>query len=187
MITRHSSRENFLDESFLNQKLQNAQGYDRIAGYFRSSIFEVAGETLDSVTGCIRVICNSDLDALDVRTAKAAQEAMRKSWCAGQPELLSDVNRERFHKLYDYLISGKLQEAQRKIRSIPKRHPFDERYSQVTNIDWDSCSKVLDAGGRRKLLMGDWLVRESIFCDLLPTPYLALVVFLCDSCKAIKN
>jgi superfamily II DNA or RNA helicase len=109
MITRHSSRESSLDESFLNQKLQNAQAYDRIAGYFRSSIFEVAGETLDSVTGCIRVICNSDLDALDVRTAKAAQEAMRKSWCAGQPELLPDVNRKRFHKLYDYLISGKLQ------------------------------------------------------------------------------
>jgi superfamily II DNA or RNA helicase len=109
MITRHSSRESSLDESFLNQKLQNAQAYDRIAGYFRSSIFEVAGETLDSVTGCIRVICNSDLDALDVRTAKAAQEAMRKSWCAGQPELLPDVNLKRFHKLYDYLISGKLQ------------------------------------------------------------------------------
>jgi len=49
MITRHSSRENPLDESFLNQKLQNAQAYDRIAGYFRSSIFEVAGEALESV------------------------------------------------------------------------------------------------------------------------------------------
>ena len=109
MITRHSSRENPLDESFLNQKLQNAQCYDRIAGYFRSSIFEVAGEALESVSGCIRVICNSDLDPLDVSTAKAAQQAMRKSWCAGQPELLPEANRERFRKLYDYLISGKLQ------------------------------------------------------------------------------
>ena len=34
MIPRHSSRETPLDESFLNQKLQNAQAYDRIAGYF---------------------------------------------------------------------------------------------------------------------------------------------------------
>jgi len=51
---------------------------------------------------------------------------------------------------------GDEQEAQRKIRSIPKRHPFDERYSQVANIDWDSCSKVLDAGDRRKMLMGGW-------------------------------
>jgi hypothetical protein len=109
MISRHSSRENPLDESFLNQKLQHAQCYDRIAGYFRSSIFEVAGEALDSVSGCIRVICNSDLDPLDVSTAKAAQQALRKSWCAGQPELLPEANRERFRKLYAYLISGKLQ------------------------------------------------------------------------------
>jgi superfamily II DNA or RNA helicase len=109
MITRHSSRKNPLDSSFLNQKLQNAQAYDRIAGYFRSSIFEVAGEALSSVSGCIRVICNSDLDPLDVSTAKAAQQAMRKSWCAGQPELLPEANRERFRQLYEYLSSGKLQ------------------------------------------------------------------------------
>ena len=51
---------------------------------------------------------------------------------------------------------GDEQEAQRKIRSIPKRHPFDERYSQVANIDWDSCSKVLDAEDKRKLLAGGW-------------------------------
>ena len=109
MITRHSSRETPLDESFLNQTLKNAQAYDRIAGYFRSSIFEVAGEALNSVSGCIRVICNSDLDPVDVCTAKAAQQAMRKSWCAGEPELLPKANRKRFRLLYDYLSSGKLQ------------------------------------------------------------------------------
>ena len=109
MINRYSSRQNPLNESFLNQRLHNAQSYDRIAGYFRSSIFEVAGEALDSISGTIRVICNSDLNPLDVETAKSAQQAMRKSWCAGQPELLPDVNRARFHKLYDYLVSGKLQ------------------------------------------------------------------------------
>jgi hypothetical protein len=26
----------------------------------------------------------------------------------------------------------------------------------VTNIDWDSCSKVLDAEDRRKMLLGGW-------------------------------
>ena len=109
MITRYSSRQTPLDGSFLNKRLHNAQSYDRIAGYFRSSIFEVAGEALDSVKGCIRVICNSDLNPLDVSTAKAAQQAMRKSWCAGEPELLPESNKERFRKLYDYLIVGKLQ------------------------------------------------------------------------------
>jgi hypothetical protein len=77
MITRYSSRQTPLESSFLNQKLQNAKSYDRIAGYFRSSIFEVAGEALDSVSGKIRVICNSDLDAINVSTAKAAQQALR--------------------------------------------------------------------------------------------------------------
>lgn len=43
-------------------------------------------------------------------------------------------------------------EAQRKIRSIPKCHPFDKRYSQVANIDGNSCSKELDVEDRRKIL-----------------------------------
>ena len=51
---------------------------------------------------------------------------------------------------------GNQKEAERKIRSIPKRHPFDERYSQVVNINWDTCSVVLDADDRRKILSGSW-------------------------------
>jgi len=75
-------------------------------------------------------------------------------------ERLEDIF-ELFGQVPDILEDAKVdialgdeQEAQRKIRSISKRHPFDERYSQVTNIDWDSCSKVLDAGDRRKMLSG---------------------------------
>ncbi len=44
MIQRHSSRRNRLDRAVLNQRLDGAVAYDRIAGYFRSSLFEVAGE-----------------------------------------------------------------------------------------------------------------------------------------------
>ena len=50
-INRFSSRQTPLDQSFLNQKLKGAQKYDRIAGYFRSSILEVAGEALESIIG----------------------------------------------------------------------------------------------------------------------------------------
>jgi hypothetical protein len=43
-IRRFSSRRERLDHVFLAEKLKNAKSYDRIAGYFRSSIFElVAG------------------------------------------------------------------------------------------------------------------------------------------------
>jgi hypothetical protein len=62
MLQRHSSRRNRLDQSVLTQRLAGAVSYDRIAGYFRSSLFEVAGEVLASVTGPVRIICNSDLD-----------------------------------------------------------------------------------------------------------------------------
>jgi len=46
-MQRHSSRRNRLDHAVLNQRLDGAVSYDRIAGYFRSSLFEVAGEAID--------------------------------------------------------------------------------------------------------------------------------------------
>ena len=60
MLTRHSSRRNRLDHAVLNQRLAGAVSYDRITGYFRSSLFEVAGDALAGVSGPIRIICNSD-------------------------------------------------------------------------------------------------------------------------------
>lgn len=86
MLTRHSSRRNRLDRAVLNQRLDGAISYDRIAGYFRSSLFEVAGEALAKVDGPIRIVCNSDLDPQDVVTAASAQAALRRSWCSGRPE-----------------------------------------------------------------------------------------------------
>ena len=71
MIRRFSSRRQKLDHSFLTPRLLDAKVYPRIAGYFSSSILEVAGEALETVSGPIRVICNSDLDACDVETGMA--------------------------------------------------------------------------------------------------------------------
>jgi len=71
MIHRHSSRRTRLNHAVLNQGLDGAASYDRIAGYFRSSLFEVAGESLMKVTGKVRIICNSDLDPQDLETAAA--------------------------------------------------------------------------------------------------------------------
>ena len=86
MLQRYSSRRSRLDHAVLNQRLEGAISYDRIAGYFRSSLFEVAGEAITKVIGPVRVICNSDLDPQDVVTAAAAQAALRRSWCSGKPE-----------------------------------------------------------------------------------------------------
>ena len=67
--------------SFLPPRLFGALAYDRIAGYFSSSILEVGGETLESVKGPIRLICNSALEPQDIVTAQAAQSALRREWC----------------------------------------------------------------------------------------------------------
>ena len=88
--------------------------YDRIAGYFSSSILEVAGEALQTVGGKIRVVCNSGLLPADVEVAKAAQAAMRREWCGFRPEALGEAARPRFKRLYEFLRSGKME-----IRVLP--------------------------------------------------------------------
>ncbi len=109
MLQRHSSRLNRLDKSVLAQRLRGAISYDRIAGYFRSSLFEVAGEALASVAGPVRIICNSDLDPQDLATAAASQAALRRSWCAGKPEEAPPAALPRYRALYDALTSNKLE------------------------------------------------------------------------------
>jgi hypothetical protein len=109
MIHRFSSRRQPLDESFLNDRLTGARSYDRIAGYFSSSILEVAGERLENVHGTVRMVCNSQLGERDVRTARAALAAMRKEWCALEPEKYGHKSRDRFERLFEFLKSGKLR------------------------------------------------------------------------------
>lgn len=109
MIYRYSSRRQKLDETFLNNKLRGALAYDRIAGYFSSSILEIAGEALESIDGPIRVVCNSELDIEDVKTAKAANDAMRREWCSFEPEKKFVNASERLKRLYELLKSRKLQ------------------------------------------------------------------------------
>jgi hypothetical protein len=109
MLQRHSSRLHRLDKSVLTQRLSGATSYDRIAGYFRSSLFEVAGEALTSVAGPVRIICNSDLDPQDLVTAAAAQAALRRSWCAGKPEDAPPAALPRYRALYAALTSKKLE------------------------------------------------------------------------------
>ena len=108
-MQRHSSRRSRLDQSVLTQRLAGAVSYDRIAGYFRSSLFEVAGEALASVAGPVRIVGNSDLDPQDLVTAAAAQAALRRSWCAGKPEEAPPAALPRYRKLYAALTSKKLE------------------------------------------------------------------------------
>ena len=38
-----------------------------------------------------------------------------------------------------------MKEARRVIDAVPKRHPFEMRYDRIENVDWETCSRVLDA------------------------------------------
>ena len=107
MLNRYSSRRRRLDAGFLDARLAGARSYDRIAGYFSSSILEVAGEALQEVTGPVRVVCNSALAQEDVAAAKAAQAALRREWCDARPELLGAAVKPRFKRLYQWLRSGR--------------------------------------------------------------------------------
>jgi len=116
MITRYSSRLTPLT-SFIRTKLENATHYDRIAGYFCSSILEIAGEELEKVQDHIRIICNSSVAIEDVQVARDARNILlKREWCSElEPETIrSPYLKKRLEKLYQLLINKKLE-----IRIIP--------------------------------------------------------------------
>jgi hypothetical protein len=85
MIQRYSSRRSPLKD-FLATQLQGGRRYDRIAGFFSSSLLEVAGEALERMKPegcetCVRVVCDFCLNPLDVQTARAAKWEMHREWC----------------------------------------------------------------------------------------------------------
>ena len=119
-VERFSSRREALG-LVLSARLNGASRYLRIAGYFRSSLLEVVGEALETV-GEIRVVCNGDLDPFDVKVARAArdgQEALARTlvsaWQASEDGLDVLLSRERYRRLHDLLISGRL-----KVRVVPR-------------------------------------------------------------------
>jgi ERCC4-related helicase len=114
-MNRYSSRRHKLEKQFLSEKLKGAVSYDRIAGYFCSSVLEVAGESIENVEGKIRVICNSSLSPEDVAVANHAQK-MKQEWCEFAPETkyTSPESSQRLSRLHELLISEKLE-----VRVIP--------------------------------------------------------------------
>jgi hypothetical protein len=109
MLQRHSSRRNRLDHTVLAQRLEGAVSYDRIAGYFRSSLFEVAGEAIAKRGRAGAHHLQFGLDPQDLITAAAAQAALRRSWCSGKPEEAPPAALPRYRALYDALISKKME------------------------------------------------------------------------------
>ena len=118
-LRRFSSRRQRLDHAFLNERLRGATAYRRIAGYFRSSIFELVGEEIAQIPK-VQVVCNSELDAADVVIAKHAREtALKERWNEAAPEVEALLHRDRYRRLHDLLMSGRVE-----IRVVPKDRVF---------------------------------------------------------------
>jgi superfamily II DNA or RNA helicase len=118
-LRRFSSLRRRLDEAFLNDKLRGAKTYRRIAGYFRSSIFELVGEEIAGIE-CVQVVCNSELDPDDLLVSRHAREvALLGRWHEAPPEVEALLHRERYRRLFDLLTRGRLE-----VRVVPKDRVF---------------------------------------------------------------
>ena len=114
-IQRFSSRRQRLDHAFLSVRLKEAKSYKRIAGYFRSSIFELVGEEIAAIPK-VQIVCNSELDAADVAVSKHVREtALKERWNEAPSEVEALLHRERYRRLHDLLTSGRVE-----IRVVPK-------------------------------------------------------------------
>jgi len=118
-INRFSSRRQRLDKSFLANRLKGAKSYRRIAGYFRSSIFELVEEEIAGIPD-VRILCNSELDINDISIAKAAREAaLKEKWNQVPIEVEGLLHKDKYRALYELLTKGTIQ-----IRVVPKATVF---------------------------------------------------------------
>ncbi|TCA43561.1 helicase [Rhizobium leguminosarum bv. viciae] len=101
-LRRFSSRTHRLDQTVLLEHLKGARSYKRIAGYFTSSLFEVAGELLDHIPE-VKIVCNVDIHPDDLRVAKLREAKMIGRWNERALEAEALLNRERYRRLDAFL------------------------------------------------------------------------------------
>ncbi len=101
-IRRFSSRTHRLDHSFLLEHLKGARSYKRIAGYFTSSLFEVANELLEEIPE-VKIVCNVDIHPDDLRVAQLREAKMLGRWNERALEAEALLNRDRYRRLDAFL------------------------------------------------------------------------------------
>ena len=102
-IRRFSSRTHRLDSSFLLEHLKGALSYKRIAGYFTSSLFEVADELLETIPE-VKIVCNVDIHPDDLKVAQLRESKMIGRWNEQGLEAEALLNRERYRRLDSFLM-----------------------------------------------------------------------------------
>lgn len=117
-LKRFSSRTERLDTEFLAETLKGASKYFRIAGYFRSSIFELVGEEIAHIPE-VKIICNSELDLADFQVATRRKIALKEHWNEVDVEAEALLKKERYQLLDKLLQSGNVE-----IRVVPRERLF---------------------------------------------------------------
>ncbi len=101
-IRRFSSRTHQLDHSFLLSHFKGARSYKRIAGYFTSSLFEVANELLEAIPD-VKIVCNVDIHPDDLKIAQLRESKMIGRWNEQDIETEALLNRDRYRRLDSFL------------------------------------------------------------------------------------
>lgn len=149
-MNRFSSRRQRLDHAFLSARLARARSYRRIAGYFRSSIFELVGEEIAGIPK-VQIVCNSELDAADVVVSRHVREtALKERWNAAAPEVEALLHRDRYRQLHQLLTSGRVE-----IRVVPKDRVFIHGKAGVIEA----------ADGSKTCFLGSINETKSAFAD----------------------
>jgi len=112
-LRRFSSRQQRLSHVFLKDRLAKARTYKRIAGYFRSSIFELVTEEITNLEQ-VQIVCNSDLDPHDIAIGRASRQAremaLKEKWNEEKGELITSLlQRPCYRQLYEILKSGRVE------------------------------------------------------------------------------
>ena len=146
-LRRFSSRTERLDTEFLAKSLQGAVKYFRIAGYFRSSIFELVGEQIALIPE-VKIVCNSELDLVDFLVASGRNTALKERWNQVDVEAEALLKKERYQLLDQLLNAGNVE-----IRVVPKERLF--LHGKAGSIHY--------ANGARKAFVGSVNDSKSAF------------------------
>ena len=160
MVHPYSSRQG-LGIDFLSGRLAGAKSYDRLAGYFASSVVEIAGEALENVAGTVRVICNSHLNPEDARAARLAKsltadQAMQREWCESHPEnqYTEPAGQNRLARFVKLMMKDKTGRSKLQIKVLP-----DEIYGLMHG----KGGIITYADGRRSSFVGSINETKSAF------------------------
>ncbi len=107
-IQRYSTRTDNLIKNLLAQRLKGALKYKRIAGYFRSSFFELVGEEIANIPE-VKIVCNSDLDENDFNIAKNLESSLTERWNKETDDSDILLHHKSYQMLDELLRSKKVQ------------------------------------------------------------------------------